>query len=147
MSLLVFPSEEMVDPDMPTYKTAESVSPKHPDKICDRISDAVLDAHLSQDPTARVAIDVAGGHGTVFVTGEVTSKASDIDVEDIVRRIAGDVKVIIHIAAQSPEIARGADTAGSGDPGIRVGYAINDTEELLPLEESERPARREGEWT
>ena len=63
---------------MPTFRTAESVSPKHPDKICDQISDAILDAHLAQDPHARVAIDVAGGHGTVFVTGEVTSKATNI---------------------------------------------------------------------
>lgn len=119
---------------MPTYKTAESVSPKHPDKVCDRISDALLDAHLSQDPTARVAIDVAGGHGKVFVTGEVTSKAIDIDVGAIVKRIAGEVEVITHIAAQSPEIAHGVDTGGAGDQGIMVGYATDETEELLPLE-------------
>ncbi len=119
---------------MPTYKTAESVSPKHPDKICDQISDALLDAHLEQDPDARVAIDVAGGHGTVFVTGEVTSKAQDIDVAKIVRRIAGDVEVIEHIFAQSSEIAQGVDTGGAGDQGIMVGYATSETEELLPLE-------------
>ncbi len=119
---------------MPLYRTAESVSPKHPDKICDQISDAILDAHLAQDPHARVAIDVAGGHGTVFVTGEVTSKASDIDVAKIIRRIAGDVEVIEHIFAQSPEIAQGVDTGGAGDQGIMVGYATSETEELLPLE-------------
>lgn len=120
---------------MPTYKTAESVSPKHPDKICDRISDALLDAHLAQDPHARVAIDVAGGHGTVFVTGEVTSKATNINVPAIVRRIAGDdIEVIEHIFAQSTEIAQGVDTGGAGDQGIMVGYATNETDEFLPLE-------------
>lgn len=119
---------------MPKFRTAESVSPKHPDKICDQISDAILDAHLTQDPHARVAIDVAGGHGTVFVTGEVTSKATDIDVAGIVRRIAGDVEVIEHIFAQSTEIANGVDTGGAGDQGIMVGYATSETKELLPLE-------------
>lgn len=116
------------------YRTAESVSPKHPDKICDQISDAVLDAYLAKDPLARVAVDVAGGHGHVFVTGEVTSSANDIDVEAIVRRLAGDVKVFVHIAAQSSEIAQGVDIGGAGDQGIMIGYATSETPELLPLE-------------
>lgn len=119
---------------MSTFKTAESVSPKHPDKICDQISDAILDAHLAQDPDARVAVDVAGGHGKVFVTGEVTSKAVGIDINAIVKRLAGDVAVIEHIAAQSPEIAQGVDNGGAGDQGSMVGYATNETVELLPLE-------------
>jgi len=119
---------------MSIFKTAESVSPKHPDKICDQISDAILDAHLTEDPDARVAVDVAGGHGKVFVTGEVTSKAVLVDVAAIVRRLAGEVELIEHIAAQSPEIAQGVDIGGAGDQGIMVGYATNETKELLPLE-------------
>ncbi len=116
------------------YRTAESVSPKHPDKLCDQISDAILDAHLTEDPQARVAVDVAGGHGQLFVTGEVTSRAKRVDVPAIVRRIAGDVVLIENIAAQSPEIARGVDTGGAGDQGIMIGYASRETPELLPLE-------------
>lgn len=116
------------------YRTAESVSPKHPDKIADQISDAILDAHLCEDPFARVAVDVAGGHGKVFVTGEVTSKAINVDVPAIVQRLAGEVELIEHIAAQSPEIAVGVDTGGAGDQGIMVGYATSETDEFLPLE-------------
>ncbi len=117
------------------HRTAESVSPKHPDKLCDQISDAILDAHLAEDPHARVAVDVAGGHDYVFVTGEVTSKAQKVNVEDIVRRLAGDnVSVYEHIAAQSSAIAQGVDTGGAGDQGIMNGYATSETPEFLPLE-------------
>ena len=116
------------------YRTAESVSPKHPDKIADQISDAILDAHLREDPLARVAVDVAGGHGKVFVTGEVTSRAVKVNVAEIVRRLAGDVELIEHIAQQSPEIAAGVDTGGAGDQGIMIGYATSETAEYLPLE-------------
>lgn len=119
---------------MTNYRTAECVSPGHPDKICDQISDAILDAHLNEDPAARVAIDVAGGHGMVFVTGEVSSKSKLVDVPKIIHGVAPNVKVIENIAAQSPEIAQGVDTGGAGDQGIMVGYACNDTEELLPIE-------------
>lgn len=122
------------------YRTAESVSPKHPDKLCDQLSDAILDAYLREDPFSRVAVDVAGGHGAIFVVGEVTSKATSVNVPEIVHRIVGPrhdgtpYEIIERIVAQSPEIAHGVDTGGAGDQGIMVGYATDETPEFLPLE-------------
>ena len=115
-------------------KTAEFVSPKHPDKICDFIADSILDAYLAGDKESRVAIEVMGGHNLITINGEVTSRANpSIDV--LVRGIVGEsYKVISNIALQSTEISRGVDTGGAGDQGIMKGYATSETKEYLPLE-------------
>ena len=116
-------------------KTAECVSPGHPDKVCDRISDAVLDAYLTQDPNSRVAIESVGSHGKIFVTGEVTSIAKDVDICEIVDQIVdGKYDISVHVVEQSPEIARGVDADGAGDQGIMTGYATRETATYMPKE-------------
>lgn len=116
-------------------KTAECVSPRHPDKMCDRISDTILDAYLSQDPKSRVAIETVGSHGKVWVTGEVTTQATGIDVCAIVSKIAGDdLDISVHVVEQSREIAQGVDVGGAGDQGIMTGYATRETDTFMPKE-------------
>ena len=119
-------------------RTAECVSPMHPDKMCDRISDTLLDLHLEQDPNSRVAIETCGGMGEVYITGEVTSNAvvTKENIIKVVHDVTTDdtINVIININSQSPEIANGVDTGGAGDQGIMIGYACRDNEEFLPQE-------------
>ncbi|MCX6756322.1 MAG: methionine adenosyltransferase domain-containing protein [Candidatus Nomurabacteria bacterium] len=115
-------------------RTAECTTPNHPDKLCDRISDAILDACLEQDPTSRVAIETMGGHGVITITGELTTKAQ-ISVREIARKIAGHkYGVQSNIVMQSPEISQGVDNGGAGDQGIMVGYACRDNEDMIPQE-------------
>lgn len=117
-------------------RTAECVSPMHPDKMCDRISDTILDLYLQGDPNSRCAIETCGGNGKVFVTGEVTSNAevTEDDIKTIVYNISGVEDTIVHLTKQSPEIAQGVDTGGAGDQGIMIGYACRDNEQFLPQE-------------
>ena len=119
-------------------RTAECVSPMHPDKMCDRISDTLLDLHLEQDPNSRVAIETCGGMGEVYITGEVTSNAvvTRENIVKVVHDITTDdtINVIINLNQQSPEIANGVDTGGAGDQGIMTGYACRENEQLLPQE-------------
>lgn len=120
-------------------RTAEVVSPKHPDKLCDRVSDAILDLFLENDPFVRCAVETCGGHGKLFITGEITYNGPAITVDQIkeVGRIITGIEpenITVHITAQSPEIAQGVNIGGAGDQGIMIGYACDDNEEYMPQE-------------
>jgi len=131
--------------------TSESVTEGHPDKICDKISDSLLDAYLEQDPRSRVAVETMVKTGFVVCGGEVTSKAT-IDIPTVVRKAIADIGytdssmgfdadtcgILAAVEQQSPDIARGVDSSatkeqGAGDQGLMFGFAVNETRQLMPM--------------
>ncbi len=128
------------------FISSESVGRGHPDKVCDQISDAVLDAVLKNDPKGRVACETFISMGLVIVGGEITTHTY-VDIHKLVRRVLRDIgythpkygfdanvcSILNAINAQSPDIAQGVDAGGAGDQGIMFGYACDETPELMPL--------------
>ena len=112
----------------------------HPDKVCDQISDALLDECLKQDKYSRCGIEVMGGKGKIFITGEVTTKAN-LDVSKITKRVLSDIgyntdyEIVNNLGVQSSDIALGTneEVMGAGDNGMMFGYACRDTKEYLPI--------------